>query len=827
MSIFNKRARQYLAGEQKPLRKSAVYPEGHGRYLILMPGDGFAEVEGGFATREEAQRYLDTWDFGVGARVVDTETEQLSESDTGFRAGRKRAGLVSWRNEGDVWVGETPAGHEIDAIEVYEASPGVWKAVYISGDREFDDGDSHSSAEQAKRAAESHPTIAVRKQAKNPQSGHGESELETPEVPNEHDPTAMWPWEIDESEEKEAARKQAAWPTEPLTEQAFIDFAHEHGYLPYVFNQDGTASLILPPDRKRERMEIADELGDRFQGIWDGPNTGVMLKGQGALITVKVATRRKVSRKQATVDPDYLRMAQDKFAWPGGYEIFFVTDDGGVLCYDCVAQEWDDTIRDAYPGDGWYITGTSHTGEIDDVEMCDHCGRPIPKEGHVASRNPMARNVWGQNQREAANSLAEWERENNLPPAKYDKELYRNDDGHEVWRIVEIGTGQVYQEDIGGDFDAEWILNSANYGLDVADRIEDGYLDKPWFMASKQANESDPPHVEVGDEDDRPMWPTELEGDPDTGEDAADVAGTPTPGQSVADYPQQTEQTPEEGELPAQASKLGKVVVHYQTGYMRGDDVRTKEFDNESLANIWIRNVLESRPGSRVLNIEEVPDNTASRKWANQDFYIGERVLIEDGLGDTGLVEYWDGGWFVRLDDGELTGPWDDGELSKTSKKRTVGPRPSRKWANRWDQVKVDQIQVGDTFRHVGEDEAYTVGEVFVDSTSGLICFYGDDGSNQGCYESDLIVERVPSNQGQLFGSRTVAPRPSSTKGQKFLSRLRDGVAALGDEVEVRIYIPGEGTKRKQFATDAEAEAWVDQMLEEHGNDIQVSWGTY
>ena len=38
-----------------------------------------------------------------------------------------------------------------------------------------------------------------------------------------------------------------------------------------------------------------------------------------------------------------------------------------------------------------------------------------------------------------------------------------------------------------------------------------------------------------------PMWSTELEGDPDTGEDAADVSGTPTPGQSVADYPQPME----------------------------------------------------------------------------------------------------------------------------------------------------------------------------------------------------------------------------------------------------------------------------------------------
>ena len=45
--------------------------------------------------------------------------------------------------------------------------------------------------------------------------------------------------------------------------------------------------------------------------------------------------------------------------------------------------------------------------------------------------------------------------------------------------------------------------------------------------------------VEVGSEHDRPMWPWELpEGDVQTGGDAANVSGTHTPGQSVADYPQ-------------------------------------------------------------------------------------------------------------------------------------------------------------------------------------------------------------------------------------------------------------------------------------------------
>ena len=66
-------------------------------------------------------------------------------------------------------------------------------------------------------------------------------------------------------------------------------------------------------------------------------------------------------------------LADERFAWPGGYAIFFVTDDGGVLCSPCVVDNWDDTIRDADTGDGWKIEASDHTGNCDDIPTCDHC----------------------------------------------------------------------------------------------------------------------------------------------------------------------------------------------------------------------------------------------------------------------------------------------------------------------------------------------------------------------------------------------------------------------------------------------------------------------
>lgn len=74
----------------------------------------------------------------------------------------------------------------------------------------------------------------------------------------------------------------------------------------------------------------------------------------------------------------------EKYAWPGGYEIFAVTTDGDILCADCVNDptnpitsamcdfpDWSDS--------GWNIEGidTSEGFEMDEIETCAHCGNTI------------------------------------------------------------------------------------------------------------------------------------------------------------------------------------------------------------------------------------------------------------------------------------------------------------------------------------------------------------------------------------------------------------------------------------------------------------------
>lgn len=66
----------------------------------------------------------------------------------------------------------------------------------------------------------------------------------------------------------------------------------------------------------------------------------------------------------------------EKYAWPGGYEIAYVTDDGEVLCADCVNNPTN-PVHAGGLADGWRVEGRTHTGETDEPMSCAHCGRAI------------------------------------------------------------------------------------------------------------------------------------------------------------------------------------------------------------------------------------------------------------------------------------------------------------------------------------------------------------------------------------------------------------------------------------------------------------------
>jgi hypothetical protein len=68
-----------------------------------------------------------------------------------------------------------------------------------------------------------------------------------------------------------------------------------------------------------------------------------------------------------------------RYAWPGGYEIFGLTDDGAVLCTPCMRTEWKQIAYARRHGlrNGWHVVGIATTECAEESVTCDHCGKDL------------------------------------------------------------------------------------------------------------------------------------------------------------------------------------------------------------------------------------------------------------------------------------------------------------------------------------------------------------------------------------------------------------------------------------------------------------------
>jgi hypothetical protein len=80
-----------------------------------------------------------------------------------------------------------------------------------------------------------------------------------------------------------------------------------------------------------------------------------------------------------TTQSNSLRLANQltdqPYAWPGGYPLFAVTNDGGALCHNCTKAEIK-AIATTTGSDGWTIASIEANWE-DPQLFCDHCGDRI------------------------------------------------------------------------------------------------------------------------------------------------------------------------------------------------------------------------------------------------------------------------------------------------------------------------------------------------------------------------------------------------------------------------------------------------------------------
>jgi hypothetical protein len=67
------------------------------------------------------------------------------------------------------------------------------------------------------------------------------------------------------------------------------------------------------------------------------------------------------------------------YAWPGGYQMYLIANDGEALCFDCAQTQYYQCAYSIRHGinDGWRIVGCDINYEDPDL-YCAHCSKSIP-----------------------------------------------------------------------------------------------------------------------------------------------------------------------------------------------------------------------------------------------------------------------------------------------------------------------------------------------------------------------------------------------------------------------------------------------------------------
>ena len=73
-------------------------------------------------------------------------------------------------------------------------------------------------------------------------------------------------------------------------------------------------------------------------------------------------------------------IVRNPYAWPGGYEIYAVTADGGMVCNHCVKDNFKLMLRstkyDRWDGQ-WALEAIETADWVEESTLCDNCYREL------------------------------------------------------------------------------------------------------------------------------------------------------------------------------------------------------------------------------------------------------------------------------------------------------------------------------------------------------------------------------------------------------------------------------------------------------------------
>ena len=72
-------------------------------------------------------------------------------------------------------------------------------------------------------------------------------------------------------------------------------------------------------------------------------------------------------------------VARERYAWPGGYLLAAVMNDGESVCPDCVRENYRTIAHSTRHEmrDGWQCIGLECAANVDSMGLCAHCGRDM------------------------------------------------------------------------------------------------------------------------------------------------------------------------------------------------------------------------------------------------------------------------------------------------------------------------------------------------------------------------------------------------------------------------------------------------------------------
>ena len=65
------------------------------------------------------------------------------------------------------------------------------------------------------------------------------------------------------------------------------------------------------------------------------------------------------------------------YAWPGGYPVYVIMNDGEMLCTECTRKEYKNILQSTRgaQNDGWRCVGADILWE--GIEFCAHCSKQL------------------------------------------------------------------------------------------------------------------------------------------------------------------------------------------------------------------------------------------------------------------------------------------------------------------------------------------------------------------------------------------------------------------------------------------------------------------